>query len=294
MADNSIRPKLRFSRRDFLKLLVQVSLSAGASIGASSLYSVLFEPSWVDVVQVPLKLRRLPPIFSGFRLAQISDLHFGAWMTAQRLQSALDLLPAQNLDAVVITGDFVHGSSETARSAIESARAVFSSLTQRLPVFAVMGNHDYWTDINLVRGFLGGTGVRELSNDLFPFERGGHRFYLCGVDDIWEKKYNLKAVMAKLSMQDCAVLLAHEPDFADRSAATGYFDLQISGHSHGGQVVIPFIGPPMLPWLGQKYHTGLYRVGQMFQYTNRGLGMLDPPVRFNCRPEVTIFTLESM
>jgi predicted MPP superfamily phosphohydrolase len=90
-----------------------------------------------------------------------------------------------------------------------------------------------------------------------------------------------------------AILLAHEPDFADTSAATGKFDLQVSGHTHGGQVVVPFLGPPVLPYLGQKYHTGLYKIGNMFQYTNRGVGMNRLAVRFNCRPEITMFELES-
>jgi predicted MPP superfamily phosphohydrolase len=97
-----------------------------------------------------------------------------------------------------------------------------------------------------------------------------------------------------LPAEGCAILLAHEPDCADDSAATGRFDLQISGHSHGGQVSLPLIGPPVLPYLAQKYPSGLYQVGQMFQYTNRGVGMTPPYVRLNCRPEITVFTLESV
>ncbi|MBZ0286049.1 MAG: metallophosphoesterase, partial [Anaerolineae bacterium] len=87
--------------------------------------------------------------------------------------------------------------------------------------------------------------------------------------------------------------LAHEPDYADISAATGRFDLQISGHSHGGQVVIPFIGPPVVPPYSKKYPLGRYQVGTMIQYTNRGVGMISPAVRFNCRPEITVFTLRT-
>jgi uncharacterized protein len=88
-------------------------------------------------------------------------------------------------------------------------------------------------------------------------------------------------------------LLAHEPDYADISAATGRFDLQISGHSHGGQVIIPFIGPLVVPAYGEKYPLGQYQVGNMIQYTNRGVGTINPAVRFNCRPEITIFTLRA-
>ncbi len=288
MADNDSLRVRHLSRRDFLKLMAAL----GVGIGAGPLYATWLEPSWLDVTQVHLKLPRLPAAFSGFRLAQISDLHFGNWMTPERFQPALEVLFAQKPDALVITGDFVYGSSGFARGALELARNAFISLVQRFPTFAVMGNHDHWTDVEMVRDFLGQTGIRELLNDVFAFERGGQRFYLCGVDDIWEKKYDLEAVTGKLSKHDCAVLLAHEPDFADLSAASGHFDLQISGHSHGGQVILPFLGPPILPWLAHKYPLGLYQVGEMFQYTNRGLGMLNPAVRFNCRPEITIFTLE--
>jgi predicted MPP superfamily phosphohydrolase len=88
--------------------------------------------------------------------------------------------------------------------------------------------------------------------------------------------------------------MAHEPDFADERAETGRFDLQISGHSHGGQVDLPFIGAPVLPLWAHKYSRGLYQVRNMYQYTNVGVGMTPPYIRFNCRPEITVFTLESM
>ncbi|MDH5508153.1 MAG: metallophosphoesterase, partial [Anaerolineae bacterium] len=113
-----------------------------------------------------------------------------------------------------------------------------------------------------------------------------------GGDDIWENQDRLDLVLEMLPEEGCAILLAHEPDFADTSAATGRFDLQISGHSHGGQIIFPVIGPPVVPWLSEKYPLGLYQLGEMLQYTNRGIGMVGPPhVRFNCRPEITVFTL---
>lgn len=281
------KPAQRLSRRDFLKLYAQLIVG----LGAGSLYATLLEPNWIEVTQHELKLRRLPAAFSGFRLAHIADLHFGGWMTLERFRPVLDLLYAQNPDAIAITGDFVLRSWDAAFHGLESVKDSFRALAQRIPTFAVLGNHDHWTDAGMVRRFLQETGIRELRNDVFAFEKAGERLYLCGVDDIWEKKNRLEAVTSQLSIQDCAILMAHEPDFADQSAATGYFELQLSGHSHGGQVTVPFMKPPMLPWLGEKYHTGLYQVGEMRQYTTRGLGMIDPPIRFNCRPEITMFTL---
>jgi predicted MPP superfamily phosphohydrolase len=157
----------------------------------------------------------------------------------------------------------------------------------------VLGNHDYWTDADAVRAALLACGIQNLSNDVFTLSKGGEQLHIAGVDDTWEKHDRLDLVLEKLPPSGAAVLLAHEPDFADRSAETGRFDLQLSGHSHGGQVVLPFFGPPILPHLGRKYPTGLFQVKDMFQYTNRGVGMIAPYVRFNCRPEITVFTLET-
>ena len=100
-------------------------------------------------------------------------------------------------------------------------------------------------------------------------------------------------MLARLPRTGAALLLAHEPDFADITPPPGRFDLQLSGHSHGGQVVIPFLGPPTLPEIGEKYPSGRYQVGGMIQYTNRGVGMVRPHVRLNCRPEITLLTLHA-
>jgi len=107
--------------------------------------------------------------------------------------------------------------------------------------------------------------------------------HVAGVDDVWERQDRLDLVLKATPEAGAAILLAHEPDFADVSAATRRFDLQISGHSHGGQVIIPLRGPPLLPRYAKKYPMGLCQVGSMMQYTNRGVGMVPPRVRFNCR-----------
>lgn len=156
---------------------------------------------------------------------------------------------------------------------------------------AVLGNHDHWTNAAAIRDVLRDSGIIDLNNDIYTLEKEGALLHLAGVDDIWENKHRLDVVLEKLPESGAAILLAHEPDFADESAATGRFDLQLSGHSHGGQIRLPLLGAPVLPALGQKYPSGQYQVGSMIQYTNRGLGMVFPTVRFNCRPEITLLTL---
>ncbi len=106
------------------------------------------------------------------------------------------------------------------------------------------------------------------------------------------RKDRLDLVLEKLPEDSPAILLAHEPDFAEKSARTGRFALQISGHTHGGQVRLPWIGAPILPRNGHKYPSGFYRVGEMIQYTNRGIGLGGKALRYHCRPEITVFVLE--
>ncbi len=285
----------KLTRRDFLKLmgtgLLDIILLA---MGGAS-YGMFVEPNWLKVERIKLKLPRLPRVFSGLRLAQISDIHMGGWMSLTRFQHVADMVLAQKPDVLLITGDFLTGNQFTDRSrqAVADLMAVLSPLAKSIPTFGILGNHDYWTGPQAVREILRSCGITDLTNNVFRLTCEDQHMYLCGVDDVWEGDVRLEDVLSQLTDNGAAILLAHEPDFADTSAATGKFDLQISGHSHGGQVVIPFLGPPILPHLGRKYPSGLYKVQGMFQYTNRGVGMITPPIRFNCLPEITIFTLES-
>jgi uncharacterized protein len=269
----------------------------GAALGVLLLGGLVYvrrvEPEDVEVVPVSLVLPRLDAVFDGYRIAQISDIHADGWMTPGRVLSLVNLVNAEAPDLVAITGDFATYSRF--RSLIRHASRLVAPL-RRLQatdgVVAVLGNHDHKTDARTVRRVLAASGVIELHNAVLTLLRGGESLYLCGVDDLKEGAPRLDRALEGLSEEGAAVLLAHEPDFADESAATGRFDLQLSGHSHGGQVGMPLLRYPFLPKLSRKYPTGLYRVGDMSLYTNRGLGA-HPRFRFNCRPEITVFTLRS-
>ena len=280
-------------RRDFLKLLKVGAIDLSLLAAGGAVWSFLLEPNWVKIEHVNLRLPRLTPEFSGIRIAQISDIHMGGWMNAERLQMVVDLVIGQNPDFLFLTGDFLvgHFFDKNSEQYLQDLISILSPLAKSIPSFGILGNHDYWTSAGAVRGMLKSCGIVELANSIFTISRGTEKLHFCGVDDIWEGHVRLDGVVDKLKDNSVAILLAHEPDFADISAETSRFDLQVSGHSHGGQVVFPFYGPPILPYLGQKYHTGLYQVGNMFQYTNRGVGMAMLPVCFNCPPEITLFTL---
>ena len=286
----------RITRRNLLKLLgfglLDFVLLALGGLG----YGIVVEPYLVKVENVHLKLRRLPKVFSGIRIAQLSDIHMGGWMDLDRLKQVAEQIQAQKPDLLLLTGDFVmsHDFAVSSRQILTDLREVLVPLAASIPSFAVLGNHDYWASASTIREMLSSCGITVLENSVSTIRRDGANLHICGVDDIWEGTVHMDRIVAQLTDDSAAILMAHEPDFADTSAATGKFDLQVSGHSHGGQIVLPFFGPPILPHLGWKYPGGLYQIGEMYQYTNRGVGTVRIPVRINCPPEITVFQLESL
>ncbi|CAN5537701.1 metallophosphoesterase [soil metagenome] len=265
----------------------------GTILGAGGLiYAREVETRWLEVSSVEITLPRLGWEFDGYRVVQIGDIHLEDWTKPRRLNRMVDLVNAQEPDLISVTGDFLSYSADPGvpRRLVEALRR----LRARDGVAAVMGNHDYLTDPDLVWRCLREAGVPELRNDVRTLMRGDEALHFAGVDDVMEGESRLDLVLRKLPEDGAAVLLAHEPDFADVSSATGRFDLQLSGHSHGGQVRLPFYGPVFLPPYAQRYTSGLYEVGEMIQYTNRGLGFVDARLRFLCRPEITVLTLRAL
>lgn len=280
------------TRRKFLRMARGMMLGAAVMGVGGMTYATKIEPGWFDIVPVDLTLPRLDPAFNGFRLVQISDIHINHVLTGAQVSEVCAMALRYNPDLVALTGDFVDERETLTWLADELADALRPLVTQ-VQSIAVLGNHDYRMGVSVIRGMLAGLGVQELDNDVLSLQRGSAQFHFAGIDDIWNGSPDLRRLNMLLPASGAAVLLAHEPDFADISAQVGRYDLQISGHSHGGQVVLPLIGPPVLPHLGHKYPSGLYQVGRMLQYTNRGLGTTAPHMRFNCRPEVTVFTFHS-
>lgn len=294
VASNSKRsqPGPKVSRRAFLKIGGRSLLGAGALCAGGLLYAWEIEPDWVEITHVELTLPHLAREFHGYRVLQLSDIHMDGRMTQEHLDGVIRMVNEQRPDLVVITGDFVTYSPND--SPLLYAPALVESLGQleaRDASVAILGNHDHWTDAAMVRQVIRDSGMVDLSNRVHTVSRAGAHLLIAGVDDYWERKDRLDLVMQLMPPDGAAILLAHEPDFADISAKTGRFDLQLSGHSHGGQVRLPLMGPPVLPKYAERYPAGRYQVDGMIQYTNRGLGALPPNVRFNCRPEVTVITL---
>lgn len=198
-------------------------------------------------------------------------------------------------DLIVLTGDFVsqpflRRNRERAASAAEPCAQLLRQMQAPYGRWAVLGNHDVLTVPDRITNALRGQDIQVLINQSVPIEGNRARFWLGGVDDELEGKPNLEAALHNIPSDECVVLLAHEPDYADHVAHYPV-DLQLSGHTHGGQVRLPFVEPLYLPPLGRKYIWGLYKIRELALYTNQGLGTVNLPVRMNCPPEITLLTL---
>lgn len=289
---NSRAPSLRIGRRSLIKRLAACAIGATGLVSNTFAYGRVLEPQWVEVARVAVAIPGLAATFAGYRIAQISDIHLdNAWMTRERLADLVDTVNDLGADLIAITGDYVTGGQLNLFLPI--LRDELARLHATDGVVPILGNHDHWSGPRQVRAMLDDAGIPELRNAVRTIERGGANLQIAGVDDHWVGEDRLDLVLGQLRQDAPAILLAHEPDFADLSAATGRFALQLSGHSHGGQIDLPGLGPPLLPHLGQRYPRGRYRVGAMTQYTNRGVGMIRPYGRLNCRPEITLVTLHS-
>jgi uncharacterized protein len=253
------------------------------------IYAYFIEPNWIEINSLQLTLPHLAAEFDEYKIVQISDIHVNKWMTQARLNRIFRLVNQQKPDAIVITGDFITRRQERF---IPNLTATMGQLSARDGKFGVLGNHDYWSDADAISGAMAKTNVLNLANSFQTIQRGNAKLYIAGVDDVFVGKDRLDLVMQNLPEDgNATILLAHEPDFADTSVTKNRFDLQLSGHSHSGQIRIPFFSPLYLPELGKKYYAGLYQLGSMIIYTNRGLGMTGMHLRFNCRPEITVITL---
>lgn len=283
----SSKSDMELSRRNFLR--AGLVFTAGLGI-AGYTYANGFEPSNLTVSNISVSIKNLPDSFQGYRIVQFSDIHAGTWMNHDRLMRVVELVNAQMPDLIAITGDFVTRGDVV--KLFDMLIKPLSKLKAPDGVLGVLGNHDYWVKTGDVREVLKTSNIHELNNKSIVLERDGDKLAIGGVDDVSARKSDLDRVIQSLPEATVpAILLAHEPDFADASAESGRFALQISGHSHGGQVRIPGIGAPYLPSLGRKYPLGRYQVRDMVQYTNRGVGMSPPNFRFACPPEITVYTL---
>ncbi len=282
--------KSAFTSRRLLERPGLAVLGLGIS-GAA--YATLIEPRWVLTTRQTHPIPGLSPALQGVTIAQLTDLHLG--LTSREhlercVEETNDLAP----DLVALTGDYIghHGGSEDAEIA-----GLLGRLEAPLGVYAVSGNHDHGVYRRNSRArpprvmeLLAEEGIRVLDNRAIPFERDGVRSWLVGLGDLWAGQCLSKETLRELPKAEAKIVLNHNPDAAPAIAAEGV-DLVLAGHTHGGQVDLPLIGPPILPVQIREYYSGLYRVGLRTRlYVSNGLGWLIR-VRLGARPEIALHKL---
>lgn len=261
--------------------LAAVLLPAGA-VGAG--YATLLEPRLPRLERVTLRLPQVPPELAGLRIGHLSDMHLGVGYGLPNSRWAVQQMVQAQPDLLVLTGDFV-----TKASSIADLPDLLRPLHAPLGVYAITGNHDHWEGVDAVLAALESVGIVPLHNENRHLTWRGGSFWLAGIDDIWYGAPDLSATLQGIPEEALTLLLAHEPDLAD-VAAERHVDVQLSGHTHGGQITLPLLGAFCLPRLGLRYARGSFQIGPMHLYVSRGLGGL--PVRFHCPPEATLITLE--
>jgi predicted MPP superfamily phosphohydrolase len=285
----SMRPGVGdgISRRGFLKAAGGALFGVGFGGVLGLKYAREVEPNLLQIEKIELHLQSLPVGLEGTRLVCLSDFHLHPYTRIELVQECVRLVNRLDADVVCLLGDYVFDRAE----AILELAPVLSGIETRHGPYAVLGNHDLWTDPELVRSTLEREGIAVLENEHVTIELPGGELVLAGLEDGWSGKPDLDAALFGQTDGLPVVLMMHEPDFADRFRTDGRVELQLSGHTHGGQVRLPVIGAPFLPRYGQKYDRGLYDLDGMWLYTTRGIGVIGPPLRFNCRPEITLLTL---
>lgn len=250
-----------------------------------------FKEENIDLVEVDIELDNLGWNFNNYRILNLTDIHLGQWINPEYLDELVDYVNTLNVDIITLTGDYF---SYVIDEYLDSLKNSFKKLKAPDGKFGILGNHDHWMSASKIREIFKASDIVDLSNDVYTFEKDGEFLNLAGVDSCTVCADNLDEVLIKLRENTPSILLAHEPDFAKESSQTNKIDLQISGHSHGGQLIIPKV--ETTPFRGPnstKYPVGLYKVGNMVQYTSKGLGTNSFRIRINCKPEITIITLKT-
>lgn len=267
---------------------------AGASLLGFGLYAGEIARHELVVERRTIALENLPEAFAGFRIVQVSDIHFAEYSEPAFVRRVVDRINQLDADVVVLTGDFVSMSpvrKDHAEAYIPMCAAILAGI-RCVSRYAVLGNHDWMVNGTLVIEALEQIGIPVLQNLHVPLERGGRRVWIAGIRDALSGEADLKLALPPHAIADKepVILLAHEPDLLDYVAPFGV-DLMLSGHTHGGQVRLPFLRPVFLPPLGKIYLEGHFRKGRTQLYVNRGVGAVGLPFRLNCPPELTEITL---
>ncbi len=289
MSTNLLWKQRRNNRRRAVRDATPLrALAANLAPGLAQIARAAFaEPFVLTVERHAVLLPRLPRALDGLRIVQLTDLHHSPFTGSDQLKQAIETANSLQPDIIALTGDYVSHEREYAAPCAE----LVGRLRARYGVYAVLGNHDHWTDAPLVADLFRAEGIRVLINEGLRFELAEGSFWLAGVDDTMVGLEDLPLALAGSCADEMKLLLAHNPTILRRAARAGV-DLVLSGHTHGGQVAWrserSLSGKPR-----RRLLRGLGRRGDTQIYVSRGLGTVVLPIRYGCPPEVTLLELRS-
>jgi hypothetical protein len=296
------------TRRTFLKRLFWSSAIVGAG---GAVYPTLIEPRFAHVRRIPVRIQGLPPALDGLTIAHLTDLHRSRLVSAEYLSECIATANALAPDLMVFTGDYLTSGTHLFRRHPHIARVIqilfketappdemvhdcarcMSQSRARYGVFASLGNHDNWYNGDAVTNAIQSVGIPVLRNASQTIRIKGEPLAIVGLGDLWTDGVDVWRAFQNVNTPFSLVLM-HNPDSFEDWPRPGSH-LILAGHTHGGQVVIPFYGPPHVPsQYGPKYAHGLFSRGDTHMYVNRGVGLIPPPVRFNCPPEIALLQLQ--
>lgn len=271
------------SRRKFLKQFGVISLA-----GFACNYPVFIERYLIETNYYKIPVPNLPKQFHGLRIVHLSDFHYGLLQPLVFVKHVIDRANRLNPDLIVCTGDYVHSRRTT--DEIDTVWPELLRLRAPLGVFSVLGNHDHWASTERSLHWLDKSG-QGIHHKVVPITRNGQRIWLIGAGDFWEDHRDLDKIIGEIPSSECTVVLAHNPDTAD-TMYNHRINLFLCGHTHGGQVRVPFWGAPVLPVRNKSYDCGLcYTDTGIPIFISRGIGWAILPVRFNCLPEIAVLEL---
>ncbi|KXG10371.1 putative metallophosphoesterase [Anoxybacillus sp. P3H1B] len=281
----------QMNRRTFLKKSIG-SLLGGMFIASFGYYYARFiEPSRLTISKHSITHPLIPKSFDGMTIVQFSDTHLGDYYSLERLNQLVSQINDIKPDLVVFTGDLIDAPHQYPHA--HQIIPILSRIRAPFGKFSIYGNHDHGGyGTNLYRNIMNQAGFHMLVNEHAIIQLvDKSKIAIAGMDDLMLGRPHFEQTFQQIPPSTYTILLLHEPDGAIQ-AAHYPVHLQLSGHSHGGQIQLPFIGPLITPPLAIQYYEGFYEVGKMRLYVNRGLGTTRMPLRFLTPPELTIFTLK--
>lgn len=246
------------------------------------------ETRWIKVSRITMISPDIPDSFVGKKIVFIADIHHGPYFSLSRVTSLVNKINELQPDIILLGGDYVHRDPKY----INQIFSEFAKLKANLGIFAVLGNHDHWENAELIKEMMLQSGIQICDNKSYWIREGNDSIKIGGVGDLWEDVQIIDSTTFDVQKSNFCILLSHNPDYLENLHANKV-DLTLSGHTHGGQMTFFGLWAPILPSKNnQKYRYGLIEKGGMQSYITSGVGTITPPLRFFCRPEIVLFTLE--